>query len=120
MPQHPTAPASRLQVLVVEDEALVRLMLADELREQGFEVFEAVDADEALKTALIRIQREQAEALVSSRPDWPIRATWRYQARHGIQLGHIRRLRKNLAAQSWAISPSVARWGPADGGHVRK
>ena len=37
-----------LQVLVAEDEALVRLMLADELREQGLGVIEAVDAEEAL------------------------------------------------------------------------
>jgi DNA-binding response OmpR family regulator len=35
-------------ILVVEDEVLVRLMLADELREQGFEVYEAIDAKEAV------------------------------------------------------------------------
>ena len=37
-----------LTVLVVEDEALTRLMLADELRNQGLQVLEASNADEAL------------------------------------------------------------------------
>jgi len=41
-------PTKDLQVLVAEDEALVRLMVADVLREQGFHVFEAVDAEEAV------------------------------------------------------------------------
>jgi CheY-like chemotaxis protein len=35
-------------VLVVEDEVLIRLMLADELRSQGLQVLEASNADEAL------------------------------------------------------------------------
>jgi CheY-like chemotaxis protein len=35
-------------VLVVEDEVLVRLMIAEELRGAGFQVIEAADADEAL------------------------------------------------------------------------
>jgi two-component system, response regulator PdtaR len=35
-------------VLLVEDEVLIRLMLADELRSHGFEVLEASDAAEAL------------------------------------------------------------------------
>ena len=37
-----------LTVLLVEDEVLTRLMLADELRSQGLQVLEASDADEAL------------------------------------------------------------------------
>jgi CheY-like chemotaxis protein len=35
-------------VLVVEDEVLVRLMIAEELRSAGFQVIEAASADEAL------------------------------------------------------------------------
>jgi CheY-like chemotaxis protein len=35
-------------VLLVEDEVLIRLMLADELRSQGLQVLEASNADEAL------------------------------------------------------------------------
>jgi CheY-like chemotaxis protein len=37
-----------MNVLVVEDEVLVRLMLAEVLRDQGFHVFEAANADEAI------------------------------------------------------------------------
>jgi two-component system, response regulator PdtaR len=36
-------------VLVVEDEPLVRMTAADELEEAGFQVLEAINADEALK-----------------------------------------------------------------------
>jgi two-component system, response regulator PdtaR len=42
-------------ILVVEDEVLVRLWVADELRDRGFTVLEAANADEArdiLKTVL--------------------------------------------------------------------
>ncbi len=38
----------RMVVLVVEDETLVRMFMADFLDEAGFKVFEAVHADEAL------------------------------------------------------------------------
>jgi len=41
-------PTNNVTILVVEDEVLVRLMLADELREQGFQVYEAVDAKQAV------------------------------------------------------------------------
>jgi CheY-like chemotaxis protein len=44
----PDAPREPLTVLVAEDEALVRLMLAGELREHGLQVIEAVDGEEAL------------------------------------------------------------------------
>lgn len=39
---------NRDSVLIVEDDALIRLAFADELLDQGFEVFEAGDADEAI------------------------------------------------------------------------
>ena len=38
----------RMLVLVVEDQTLVRMFMADFLDEAGFKVFEAVGADEAL------------------------------------------------------------------------
>lgn len=41
------APARKC-ILVVEDELLIRMMLADELREAGYDVTEAFNADEAL------------------------------------------------------------------------
>jgi len=37
----------RIRALVVEDEVLIRIHLAEELRDAGFEVFEACDASEA-------------------------------------------------------------------------
>lgn len=37
------------KVLVVEDEALIRFAIADDLREAGFEVLEAADADAAIR-----------------------------------------------------------------------
>lgn len=36
-------------ILVVDDEVLARMVLADELREQGWTVIEAASADEALR-----------------------------------------------------------------------
>ena len=39
---------TEITALVVEDEAFVRLDLADTLQEQGFKTFEAVDATEAI------------------------------------------------------------------------
>ena len=44
----PTPMNSRIAVLVVEDEALVRLDIADYLSRQGFEVHEAASADDAI------------------------------------------------------------------------
>ena len=38
-------PPRRLKVLFAEDEVLLRLMLCDVLRESGFQVFEAADAE---------------------------------------------------------------------------
>ena len=44
----PAMRAGRPIILVVEDEVLIRMMLADELRGRGFDVVEAQNADEAL------------------------------------------------------------------------
>ena len=41
--------ASRTCILVVEDEFLIRFMLSDSLRDVGYQVIEASNADEALK-----------------------------------------------------------------------
>jgi DNA-binding response OmpR family regulator len=40
---------ARGKVLVVEDEALIRFAIADDLRDAGFEVFEAETADAAIE-----------------------------------------------------------------------
>ncbi len=47
LPSPPFA-ATRKCVLVVEDELLIRMFLSDELRDAGFHVIEAYNADEAL------------------------------------------------------------------------
>ena len=49
--------SSRKCILVVEDELLIRMIVSDELREAGYEVIEAFDADEALAVlnSLVRI-----------------------------------------------------------------
>jgi CheY-like chemotaxis protein len=39
---------ARVRVLLVEDEDLVRLVIGEELRDAGFDVIEASDADEAI------------------------------------------------------------------------
>lgn len=41
-------PSARPTILVVEDEALLRLVIADELRDAGFAVVEANDGGEAI------------------------------------------------------------------------
>ncbi|NEI74443.1 response regulator [Rhizobium lusitanum] len=45
-------------VLVVEDEALVRMAIAGELEEAGFEVFEAANASEAIELLIAHTQIE--------------------------------------------------------------
>ncbi|UXN75908.1 response regulator (plasmid) [Devosia sp. A8/3-2] len=40
---------NRVAVLVVEDEVLIRLDVADQLRDAGYEVLEASNADEAIE-----------------------------------------------------------------------
>ncbi|HEY1782075.1 MAG TPA: response regulator [Roseiarcus sp.] len=48
MAQAPKAQKLPARVLVVEDEILIRVLLADELRAEGFSVVEAATGDEAL------------------------------------------------------------------------
>lgn len=41
-------PMTKIAVLIVEDEILIRMDVADQLRDEGFEVLEASTADEAI------------------------------------------------------------------------
>lgn len=45
----PQSTNRRIRVLVVEDEALLRFAAADDLRDRGFDVLEAANADEAIR-----------------------------------------------------------------------
>jgi len=56
------SPERRMVILVVEDEPLVRMFIADFLDEAGFRVVEAVNADEALT---ILQARPDIQAIVS-------------------------------------------------------
>ncbi len=42
------SPSPRRSILVVEDELIIRMVVADELRDSGYDVIEALNADEAL------------------------------------------------------------------------
>lgn len=46
----------KVRVLVVEDEPLVRMGMVDVLEEDGFEVFEAATADEAIATLVNHLE----------------------------------------------------------------
>jgi CheY-like chemotaxis protein len=95
-------PSSRRKptVLVVEDEVLVRLMICDELRERGFRVIEAVDADQA---ADVLDSSAEVDLIVSD-----IRMPGRLD---GLALAH------HVAANHSGlpmILASAAHWNPAD------
>ena len=49
MPQQPQLATPAYSILLVEDEVLVRLAVADELRQEGYSVIEAASTDEALE-----------------------------------------------------------------------
>ncbi|MBM9400139.1 response regulator [Gluconacetobacter azotocaptans] len=54
-------PSRRLRVVVAEDEVLTRLAVADELRDNGFDVREASNAEEAL--TVLESEMAQVDAL---------------------------------------------------------
>jgi PleD family two-component response regulator len=47
-PPNTDVPPNAVKLLYAEDEVLLRLMLADALREAGFQVFEASDGEESI------------------------------------------------------------------------
>jgi CheY-like chemotaxis protein len=76
------APREEPAVLLVEDEVLIRLMIAEELRSQGFHVIEASNAEEALAI------------LESSVPVHLLFTDLRMPGRmNGIELGRLARAR---------------------------
>jgi CheY-like chemotaxis protein len=57
------APTSDIVVLVVDDETLVRMVTAETLGDEGFQVYEARDGQEAL--TILEVRGEGVRALVS-------------------------------------------------------
>jgi CheY-like chemotaxis protein len=71
-----------LKVLVVEDEALIRLGIVDLLEEQGFEAFEAANSDEAIRL----VEREPDIGVIVTDVDMP-------GSMDGLKLAHFVRER---------------------------
>ncbi|WEK04732.1 MAG: response regulator [Candidatus Devosia phytovorans] len=59
--------ATRVTVLIVEDEVLVRMALADHLEDVGYHVLEANDADEAIEV----LEREDDVRVIFTDIDMP-------------------------------------------------
>src|ERR1700754_4703062 len=53
---HPPETAPAPVVLLVEDEAFLRLTTADELRDSGYRVIEEANADEAIRTLKSKVR----------------------------------------------------------------
>jgi CheY-like chemotaxis protein len=68
-----SGPETRLLVLVVEDQPLVRIFIADFLEEAGFKVFEAVDANEAITVLSARpdVQAAITDIELPGGHEWP-------------------------------------------------
>jgi CheY-like chemotaxis protein len=60
-PEGEVSSESRVCILVVEDELMIRLLISDELRDAGHHVIEAVDADEAV----IILQTTRPDLIIS-------------------------------------------------------
>ena len=59
--------SAKIAVLVVEDEVLIRMDVADQLAEEGYEVFEAGTADQAIAT----LEEESSVRLLFTDIDMP-------------------------------------------------
>jgi CheY-like chemotaxis protein len=75
----PAKPTTRETIVVVEDEVLVRMVIAQYLRDCGYRVFEAVNADEAvaiLEDGNIDIDVVFSDVAMPGRRDGFALATW--------------------------------------------
>jgi CheY-like chemotaxis protein len=85
----PSAPAGTETILVVDDEVLIRMVICDYLRECGYRVLEAANADEAM---LVLQQDDVALAAVLSDVAMPgamdgfALAQWIRQRRPGLEV----------------------------------
>jgi len=75
-------PARRLSILVVDDQAFVRVLLTDSLREAGYEVVTAADGEAALEalkrggvdlliTDMVMPNRDGVQTITSARIQFP-------------------------------------------------
>lgn len=87
------------QILVVEDEVLIRMAIADELRDAGFTVIEAGNADEALSVLRTSSQID----LIVSDIDMP------HGSINGLELG--KQVRSNWPGVKFLIVSSHVRTG---------
>jgi CheY-like chemotaxis protein len=67
-----TTEPQRSTVLVVEDDVLIRLATADRLRERGFVVVEATDAEEAVALLQAQVPVRLVFTDVSCREQWMV------------------------------------------------
>jgi len=86
----PSAPAlsSCPEILFVEDETLLRLWIADELRASGFIVYEAATADEALDVlrSSVPIQVVLTDVRMPGRMDGAALAEWLRRERPELKI----------------------------------
>lgn len=94
-----TMPAVRERVLVVDDSAAVRHLVADCLRRQGFRVETAIDGEDGVEKALAASGTEQAFELVLTDYDMPRRT--------GFELVHA--LKRDLRTRDVPVVMLTAR-----------
>jgi len=75
-------------IIVVEDEVLLRLWISDELRDGGFTVLEAADADEALQilTSSVPVQVVLTDVRMPGRMDGVALAEWLRRERPDVKV----------------------------------
>jgi CheY-like chemotaxis protein len=61
-----------ISVLVVEDEPIIRMYIVSEIEDVGFKVFEAGNADEAIKILERNIERLRIQLAAESRENRPV------------------------------------------------
>lgn len=111
----PMEAAEPQTILVVEDEILIRLLLADSLREAGFDVIQAATADEALDV----LKSSQRVDLVATDVRMPgsvdglglasrLRADWPH-LKVIVLSGHLVRLPRADLADAFIQKPFLAK-----------
>jgi CheY-like chemotaxis protein/class 3 adenylate cyclase len=104
-----TMPAVRERILVVDDSAVVRHLVADCLRRQGFQIETAIDGEDGLEKASAAAGTERAFDLVLTDYDMPRRT--------GFELVHA--LRRDLRTRDVPIVMLTARDSRRDQAQMR-